>query len=540
VPHLTQKSTPATAQRTPSARLTEGEKQRFNEVLDQTQRVKDAAQAIGISLPTAYQLAKKHGWKSRQTAPSAALGKPKKRYTRDQKDAFFAAFDKDQSVSKAAREVNIPVSTGYQWVVKAGLETSKPHAGQREEFLLLRSQGMSRKEAAKQMGIHQETSREWDLGIRKSGNKRFYPDGRVVDYNSGMTTYTTESGRRQSTANPSILALDKQIDQRYLSMSEREQIYALGVAGHSIRQIATKLDRSPSTISRELRRNRAADDDYYPHAAHRQAVARRARPKEAKLACPGPLRDYVTYGLRLGWSPEQICFRLRADHPDNLEMRVAHETVYQSIYLQARGGLKRELTQTLRSGRVHRKPQKKTDERRPRFRDEMINISERPAEVEDRAVPGHWEGDLIMGSGNQSAIGTLVERTTRFVMLVHLPGDHTAETVRDGLIKTMAKLPEALRGSLTWDQGIEMALHKSFSAATDMDVYFCDPHSPWQRGSNENTNGLLRQYFPKGTDLSKYGPEDLEQVAVLLNGRPRKTLGWKTPAERMHELLLES
>lgn len=202
--------------------------------------------------------------------------------------------------------------------------------------------------------------------------------------------------------------------------------------------------------------------------------------------------------------------------------------------------MKREVAQVLRSGRARRKPQKKVDERRPRFRDPMINFSERPAEVEDCAVPGHWEGDLIMGAGNQTAIGTLVERATRFVMLVHLPEDHTAETVRDGLIKTMASLPEALRGSLTWDQGIEMALHKSFSEATDMDEYFCDPHSPWQRGSNENTNGLLRQFFPKGADLSMYGPEDLEQVAVMLNGRPRKTLDWKTPAERMHELLSEA
>lgn len=355
-----------------------------------------------------------------------------------------------------------------------------------------------------------------------------------------MTTHTTSSGKQQTTANPSILALDKQIDSRFLSVMEREEIYALHVAGHSIRQIATKLDRAASMLSRELRRNRTAHGDYYPYAAHRLAVARGARPKTAKLVCPGPLRNYVARGLRLGWSPEQVCSRMVADHPDDLEMRVCQEMVYQSIFLQARGGLKREVAQTLRSGRVHRKTQKKTDERRPHFRDEMINISERTADVQDRAVPGHREGDLIMGAGNQSAIGTLVERATRFVMLVHLPEDHTAETVRDGLIATMAKLPEALRGSLTWDQGIEMALYKSFSAATDMDVYFCDPPSPWQRGSNENTNGLLRQYFPKATDLSEYGPGDLEQVAVLFNGRPRKTLGWKTPAERMHELLLEA
>ncbi|MHC6175857.1 IS30 family transposase [Glutamicibacter sp. X7] len=396
---------------------------------------------------------------------------------------------------------------------------------------------MSRREAAEHVRANIRTAGDWDNGIRRSGDKRFYPDGRVVDYNSGMITHTAPSGRQQNTANPSILALEQQINPRFLSMMEREEIYALSIAGHSIRQIAQKLHRSPSTISRELRRNCTVNGDYYPHPAHRQAAYRRARPKQARLARSGALRDYVAHGLGLGWSPEQVCSRMAADHPDDLEMRVCQETVYQSIYLQARGGLKREIAQALRSGRARRKPQKKIDERRPRFRDPMINISERPAEVEDRAVPGHWEGDLIMGAGNQSAIGTLVERSTRFVMLVHLPGDHTAETVRDGLIATMATLPDALRGSLTWDQGIEMALHKSFSAATDMDVYFCDPHSPWQRGSNENTNGLLRQYFPKGADLSKYGPQDLKQVAELLNGRPRKTLDWKTPAERLHELL---
>ncbi|ASN40971.1 IS30 family transposase [Arthrobacter sp. 7749] len=431
----------------------------------------------------------------------------------------------------------MPIGTCFHWVRKAGLKTPKPGADKREYFLRLRSHGMSRREALVQVGVNERTARDWDNGVRRSGHRRFYPDGRVVDYKSGMTMYTDASGRKQATANPSVLALDKQIDNRFISLTEREEIYALRIAGSSMRQVALKLGRSPSTISRELSRNSTGHGDYQVYAAHRQSVNRRGRPKEAKLASPGPRRDYVACKLQLGRSPEQICWRMMADYPDDLEMRVCHETIYQAISLQPRGGLKREVAQTLRSGLGRRKPQKKVDERRPRFRDPMINISERPAEVEDRAVPGHWEGDLIMGSGNQTAIGTLVERATRFVMLVHLPDDHTAQTVRDGLIETMLKLPEALRGSLTWDQGIEMALHKSFAMATDMDVYFCDPHSPWQRGSNENTNGLLRQYFPKGTDLSKYGPEDLEQVAALLNGRPRKTLDWKTPAERMRELL---
>lgn len=216
-------------------------------------------------------------------------------------------------------------------------------------------------------------------------------------------------------------------------------------------------------------------------------------------------------------------------------MRVSHETIYQALYFQARGGLKTEVKQALRSGRAGRVPHRKEGERYQRFIDPMVMISDRPAEVEDRAVPGHWEGDLITGELNKSAIGTLVERSTRYTMLLHLPHGHEAESVRDALIATMTNLPAHLCGSLTWDQGAEMARHTQFSMATDMAVYFCDPASPWQRGSNENTNGLLRQYFPKGTDLSVYGPEDLEHVAQELNGRPRRTLGWDIPAERLRD-----
>ena len=252
----------------------------------------------------------------------------------------------------------------------------------------------------------------------------------------------------------------------------------------------------------------------------------------------GPLREFVQDGLRRRWSPEQVCHALIQDHPGDLEMRVSPETIYQALYLQARGGLRQEVATALRTGRTRRKPHRDPAQRTARFVDPMVMIAERPAEVEDRAVPGHWEGDLIVGSASQSAIATLVERSTRYVMLVHLPGGHSAEEVRDGLVATMSTLPAHLRGSLTWDQGTEMAAHRSFSIATDMPVYFCDPHSPWQRGSNENTNGLLRQYFPKGTDLSVHGPEDLEHVAQELNGRPRKTLDWDTPAERLRDLLL--
>ena len=252
------------------------------------------------------------------------------------------------------------------------------------------------------------------------------------------------------------------------------------------------------------------------------------------------LAGYVQAGLDQRWSPEQICHALVVDHPDDREMRVSPETIYQALYLQARGGLRREIAAALRTGRTRRKPHRDPAARTPRFADPMIMISDRPAEVEDRAVPGHWEGDLIIGADGASAIGTLVERATRYVLLVHLPNGRTAEAVRDQLVATMTTLPEHLRGSLTWNQGAEMAAHRSFSVATDMPVYFCDPASPWQRGSNENTNGLLRQYFPKGTDLSMHGPADLEHVAQQLNGRPRKTLDWETPAQRLRALLQPS
>lgn len=519
-------------------RITGTERQRFAEVLDRTTSVKEAAEAIGISLPTAYRLARTCGWEVAHAARTiGGRGKSKTKYTQEQKNTFFKAFDRLQNVSAAAREAGFPIYTCYQWVNKAGLNTSPPRGQKREEFLRLRAAGKSRKEAASIVGAHERTAEDWDHGVRRSGNVRIYPDGRRVDYNRGVTTTVDPSGALSSAPAPTMAALDQAICPRYLSLQEREQIYALHQTGESMNAIARSLGRAVSTISRELRRNNSPLG-YQPYSAHRQSVARRPRPKPSKLAAEGDLRDYVVEKLELGWSPEQISHRIIADHPDQTEMRVCHETIYQAIYVQGRGGLKREVEQSLRTGRARRKQQRDPASRTSRFRDPMINISERPASVEDRAVPGDWEGDLILGAGNKTAIATLVERATRFVALVHLPVDHTAESVRDGLIKTMGDLPKLLRGSLTWDQGVEMAKHAAFSLATDMDVYFCDPHSPWQRGTNENTNGLLRQYFPKGTDLSVYGPEDLEHVCNLLNGRPRKTLGWKTPAERLDELLL--
>nr|WP_228379233.1 IS30 family transposase [Demequina rhizosphaerae] len=336
---------------------------------------------------------------------------------------------------------------------------------------------------------------------------------------------------------PSVSAIEAELDPRFLTIVERETIADLHRQGLSLRAIGRELGRPASTIKRELD-NRSSDGVYRPHAAQRAWAASRARAKESKLAQEGPLRDYVADKLRLKWSPEQICHALIDEYPDDESMRVSHETIYQAIYVQARGGLKREVATALRTGRTRRKPHRDPEQRTKRFVDDMVMISERPAEVEDRAVPGHWEGDLIVGANNGSAIVTLVERSTRYVMLGHLPGGHTAEEVRDVLMPLIGTLPEHLRGSLTWDQGAEMAGHQQFTIATGVPVYFCDPHSPWQRGSNENTNGLLRQYFPKGTDLSVHTALDLEHVAQELNGRPRKTLGWKTPAERLRDLLL--
>jgi transposase, IS30 family len=279
--------------------------------------------------------------------------------------------------------------------------------------------------------------------------------------------------------------------------------------------------------------------NYSPWIAQQRFESRLVRPKTSKLAGNTRLRKEVQARLKQNHSPEQISSRLVIDFPDDPEMRVSHETIYRALYVQGRGALNRELTRHLRTGRALRKPRRKPGQRQPRIKD-MVSISDRPPEVEDRAVPGHWEGDLITGAQNQSAIGTLVERRTGFAMLLHLPDDHGAAAVQQAMIAKMSQLPAILRQTLTWDQGSEMANHVQIAAATDLDIYFCDPHSPWQRGTNENTNGLLRQYFPKGTDLSFWGSGYLDHVAAELNNRPRKRLGWKTPAEALDELLSES
>jgi transposase, IS30 family len=324
---------------------------------------------------------------------------------------------------------------------------------------------------------------------------------------------------------------------RCLTFSEREEIALARARGESMRAIARRLGRHPSTISRELARNAGDTGGYRATTAHALAYERASRPKPAKLVTNVELRRKVEEDLQRRYSPEQIVGRLRRQFPDDPEMRVSAETIYQSLYVQSRGALRRDLTRCLRTGRALRRPCRQAGQRKNRIPD-MINITERPAQADDRAVPGHWEGDLIIGKNNATAIGTLVERTTGYTMLVHLPDGYKAEQVRDALTAKIKTIPDILRASLTWDQGPEMGAWKEMSVAADIDIYFCDPHAPWQRGTSENTNGLLRQYFPKGTDLSVHSAMDLEWVATELNDRPRKRLGFAKPIEEIGPLLL--
>jgi IS30 family transposase len=427
----------------------------------------------------------------------------------------------------------------------------------RRRFWVLIASGLSSEDAAMGCGISQPVGTRW---FREAGG-------------------LPPSHLSSSSPSPS---------DRYLSFAEREEIALLRAQGHGVREVARRLRRAASTISRELRRNaatRSGNLDYRATTAQWHAERAARRPKQAKLAANAALRTYVQdrlggaiiapdgaalpgpavpwkgrrHGPRqhrrwgLAWSPQQIAERLRLDFPGDETMRISHEAIYQALYIQGRGALKRDLTACLRTGRALRVPRSRSARRGKSFITPEVLISERPPEAEDRAVPGHWEGDLILGL-RSSAIGTLVERTTRFTMLLHLPpmaghgivarekngpalAGHGAEAVRDAISRTVTSLPEQLRRSLTWDQGAEMAEHARLRIDSGLQIYFCDPRSPWQRGTNENTNGLLRQYFPKGTDLGAHSSHDLAAVAAALNGRPRKTLGWKTPAEALDAIL---
>ena len=429
--------------------------------------------------------------------------------------------------------------TCYVWAHKAGIFSAEYADARRQKFLRLRREGVSRREAAGQPGIEAHQALDWDKGILGFSKGRIYPDGRVVLYRPNEILAHVKNPRMAWVQGERVelSRVEQVIDARYLSLLEREGLKDLQLSGLSIRGIAIVKGRSPSTISRELRRNTVSRHGYLPHNALRASVKRRQRSRASKLAVEGPLRDYVVGKLARRWSPEQIRHRLRRDYPHDSGMRVSAETIYQAIYVHAHGELRRELSRSLRRGRSVRKPHRDPNVRTTRFVDPMSPLAERPAEVDGRAVAGHWEGDLIIGTSNRSAVATVVERSTRYVVLGHLPIERTAEAVRESLIAALSGLPASLRRTLTWDQGAEMSEHRSFSIATDMQVYFCDPASPWQRGTNENTNGLLRQYLPRRSDLSARSLDDHTTIAEELNGRPRKALDWDTPAERMAALL---
>lgn len=389
----------------------------------------------------------------------------------------------------------------------------EPLADKRELFARLIREGDSNSEACRKVGVNRRTGTRWRFG-------RTIPAscGRVLHY-------------------PPVISPRLQvISPRYLSEDERVMISDLHRAGTSVRVIAADLGRNPSTVSRELRRNRSATGRYGASDAHRQAALRRCRPRARRVAVDLELRQFVQSCLECGWSPEQISHALQEKFPSDPRRQLVHESIYQALY-SADAAVHR----TLGKRRRRRRPRRRPDARRPGgMATPMVLIDQRPDSVEDRVEPGHWEGDLIMGVGNRSAIGTLVERTSRNVVLLHLPNGRTAAEVRDALIDVFATLPPNLRRSLTWDQGKEMSAHSELTLAVDMPVYFCHRSSPWERGSNENMNGLLRDYFPKRTDLRVHTADDLAAVAAQLNQRPRKTLDWKTPAELFATLQREA
>jgi IS30 family transposase len=391
---------------------------------------------------------------------------------------------------------------------------AQPLTRQREQYLALMRQGMSNAAASRVVGVNRKTGHRWRHGRT------------VTDRVGQVRTY------------PAIARPAQPVSPRFLSEAERVAIADGLVRGQSIRVMAASLGRAPSTISREIRRNRdATTEAYHPFRAQGRATGRRVRPRPGKLGRDTDLRAFVQRQLERRWSPEQISRMLPELFPGRPEMRVAPETIYQALYVHGPHGLRRDGVRLLRSGRLQRKRRRRSGERLGRFIAPMLMIDQRPADVAERLVAGHWEGDLITGSANRSAIGTLVERTTRYLLLLHLPDGHGSEAVRDALVDAMVVLPAGLRRSLTWDQGVEMGRHDEFTAASHVPVYFCERSSPWQRGTNENTNGLLRQYFPKGTDLGIHTAARLASVAADLNARPRKTLGWETPAQQLDRLL---
>jgi transposase, IS30 family len=436
-------------------------------------------------------------------------------------EEFWVGLRAGATVAAASRAVGVSHWTGYRWLAEVGgpaalgLERrgGRPWGGRageeiRDVFWAGLRQGATITAAARAAGVARQTGHRW---LIEAG------------------------GVRPRVSDPALEAAVT-VGSGPLSFPDRCRIEDLVRAGYQPAKIADLLGRSRSTITRELPRGRIGEQGRYRAVVAQDRVDRNRRRagRPAKLVSGDRLFVEVVERLAQRHSPEQVAGRLKRDFPGDPEMWVSHETIYQALYVRPKSELAQQVTQALRTGRVRRRPQGRQSQ--PKLKG-MINIAERPAEADDRAVPGHWEGDLILGAGCRSAIGTLVERVTGFVLLLHLPDDHTAATVADAMSVAIGRLPEHLRRSLTWDQGSEMALHTTITEQTGLPIYFCDPHSPWQRGTNENTNGLLRQYFPKSTDLSFYGSGLLDQVAAELNARPRKRLHFETPAEALQRLL---
>lgn len=428
---------------------------------------------------------------------------------------FLTALRSGRSQSEAALMAGVSNPTGSKWARQAGIPADARHHGirysvaVRQDFWAAMHAGACLRQAAVSSGVSEQTGQRW---IKQAG---YVPRTVSIDL---------------SQADPA-----PRRPRAPLTFTERCRLEELLESGCTPARVAERLDRHADTVRREIGKG-TTPSGYRACVGQDAAELGRKRPKVRKLDDSPALLAEVVQRLKQRHSPEQIAGRLREDYPDDPEMWVSHETIYQALYVQPRGELAKEVKAALRTGRTRRKSQGRRDTGQGRLKN-MINISERPAEADDRAIPGHWEGDLIIGAGQQSAIGTLVERTTGFVLLLHLPDDRTAASVAVAMTAKIPEIPEILRRSLTWDQGSEMALHTAITEATGLPIYFCDPHSPWQRGTNENTNGLLRQYFPKGTDLSFHGPGILDNVAAELNARPRKRLGWRTPAEELDRLL---
>ena len=517
----------------PGPKYTSDQKRQFFDLVDRGGTVRAAALTVGVRPDAAYMWVRNAGLTMRRRTPRI--------YTEAERGDFLRLLGELHNVRAAAAVLGFPAVTCYPWAHQAGIFTSRSRqvSPRKLEFLRLRQQGATRADAARAVGAGKRSAADWDKGITIIHRGRVYPDGRTVRYPPGPGSGAVTSARTAGVLGEQVdlKAVETVIHPRYLSLVEREHLRDLRRSGLSVRASAAAMGRSPSTVSRELHRNTLSARGYLPHAAHRASVARRQRPRQAKVLAHPPLGEYVESRLSRKWSPQQISHRLGKDYPDCPEMRACTETIYQAVYVHARGRLQRDLKPRLRRGRSRRTPHRAPDTRRPRFIDVMTPIADRPSEVESRSTAGHWEGDLIIGATGRSAIATLVERTSRFVVLGHLGAERDAGTVRNSLINVVSDLPAQLRQSLTWDQGAEMAEHLAFSAATKMPVYFCDPGSPWQRGSNENTNGLLRQYFPRGSDLRLHDAAALQSVADELNHRPRKVLDWDTPAERLDALL---